>query len=538
MGKKGFTPADYQLSFLLEVIVLFIFIFFLWKAIGALLNPDIQTAVLNTERLRAKINEACFNPGQIVTLDGFRLTQPKPNKLAGFTDALPRFNIISGGDPNFVLYYEAFPVGEAIAWEVYEDFGTRVIAPYKHQSSEDTGDTIDKNDFTNKLLNQHLPKIENGIKQFFEGSYAAQNPLVVNAEKNIAVNNILLQDSLGPIPAGIIAYKKLKIDSGVIETGQDEERMIGPINFDENPLGKWVNDNQYAFSSYRGLSEFEQSFIKYRPCEDNALCLKTRSSVYTFPLDPACADADYIQLAYDAREVELEQFLPAGAVAALARTWPRLILTRLGIVGGTIAAFLAARETVGFALRYKVSDFYLASPCGIEKMEITRLDSCNDQNNNYPCEKMVKYPLYEYSDPVLKKGEHYTCIDNLGDDFDIKNDAQPNEFMEYPSSCIRIKVEVQPTDYCFTRNPQVTHVYDGGSWIPVWMQQIKNWFTLDALTKVFDGLGGLPVKGTTIFFATGLPKTDAVIIKPESISSTILSLNSEAFEKAWNWGWP
>src|SRR3989338_8757295 len=97
-------------------IVLILFSLLLLKAILGNFSPDRQIAMLNTELLRSKMDEACLN-GQ-ATMDKFSLPQPKPTQLWGISDVLPRFAINVLGDPHYVLYYEAFPPGEGIGWEV------------------------------------------------------------------------------------------------------------------------------------------------------------------------------------------------------------------------------------------------------------------------------------------------------------------------------------------------------------------------------------------------------------------------------------
>jgi len=128
---KGF--AEDTIFILVEIIMIAIFVVLLARAVGSVFNPDKEVVTLNTELLRAKINEACHLK-QPVTLEKFNVPQPKPSRVLGVTDFLPTYSISGSGaaDPHYVLYYEAFPPGEAIGWESYLDFNTRFIAPFDY----------------------------------------------------------------------------------------------------------------------------------------------------------------------------------------------------------------------------------------------------------------------------------------------------------------------------------------------------------------------------------------------------------------------
>lgn len=130
---KGFVEDT--IFIVVEVILIVVFAVMLSRSVGAVFNPDKEVAILNTELLRAKINEACLlKPDKGVTLDKFNLPQPKPSRIGGITDFLPAYAISGSGatDPHYVLYYESFPPGEAIGWEAYHRFDTRFIAPFDY----------------------------------------------------------------------------------------------------------------------------------------------------------------------------------------------------------------------------------------------------------------------------------------------------------------------------------------------------------------------------------------------------------------------
>jgi hypothetical protein len=538
MGEKGVIE---DVSFwLIKIILLFIFLYLVYKLVVSYANPDMQNALLSTERLRAKINEACLNGDQVVVMDNFRLTQPKPSKMWGLTDVLPRFAISSGGDPNFVLYYEAFPVGEAIGWEVYQDFGTRVITPFKA-----VVDPVTSDEFKDIVLNVHLKSIEDDLKIRFS-----------DYERNMLVNNILLDNDVRAVPAGYISSDVGPLDYDGFGSVDETDEEPNPVISKKNPLGTWVKDaptekdDRYVFKNYRSLTQLEQSFIKYRPCGDNSLCLKTRDSVYRFPLDESCSDVEYIQFVYDNREPNVLKIAPGVITVSLLAVTKVSILKyagRWGFVGALTSILYSFHEIIAFPLRYKVSDFYAASPCSFETLEIEKLDSCNipaddfvESHKMYLCKNMIKYPIYDYGETIRIMGDHYTCVDSLGDDFGVKkNEEYHTENHEGP--CIRITATGEIGDFCFTRDPEITQFTDPNSVLPEWLQNIRNFFHInEKLTVVMSELfGGTPVRDTTIFFnVPNPPTTENVVLKPASIAESILGENREAYQKAWSWGWP
>ena len=94
-----------------------------------------QTAFASAERMRSAIDEACFkdvrDEGRAIEIEmelpqSIMLTDVW--LLGSLTQSyMGRFLIRQIIEPNFILYYEMFPVGEAIGWELYHDFDYRII---------------------------------------------------------------------------------------------------------------------------------------------------------------------------------------------------------------------------------------------------------------------------------------------------------------------------------------------------------------------------------------------------------------------------
>ena len=288
--KKGFLE---QSAFVvIDIVLLLLTTGLLIKSLGLVFNPDKQVVTFNTEFLKSKINEACQH-GE-ASLSNFAMPQPTPSKLLGASDFLAQFSIAGSksADPHYVLYYESFPVGEAIGWEVYhQNFDSRIIAPFYYSK------------FDEKFTENGQPKIGksitgNDVGDFLEEMDIYENTIITDAalkgvdlkktKKPILYNNVILSDSLNVVPHEPATSPTKDITAAVAGLGN---------------AGKWVSfggNKKFEFSDYLGLTDEERTYIKYRPCGDNSLCLKTRDGVEQIQLSPACR-GKYFQLFYDAR---------------------------------------------------------------------------------------------------------------------------------------------------------------------------------------------------------------------------------------------
>lgn len=169
---KGFIEDT--IFIVVEMILIVVFAVMVVRAVGSVFNPDKEVVTLNTELLRAKINEACQFPGRAVKLDKFNLPQPKPSRILGITDFLPTYAISGSGaaDPHYILYYEAFPPGEAIGWEAYLRQDTRYIAPFDYAKYRDT----------DKLKNKGASITGNDVVDFFNAAKAYEQDVLKQAE--------------------------------------------------------------------------------------------------------------------------------------------------------------------------------------------------------------------------------------------------------------------------------------------------------------------------------------------------------------------
>lgn len=245
---KAFTgPVNWLWITLFAAIFTILGLFLLSQTVLAHVNPYEQIAVLNFKKLGAAIDEACLLRTGAVETDIYL-----PQNVPVASDASsygPMFRIRNDGDPLYVIYYEMFPPGEAVAWEVYHDFGFRSILmlPDGYNGQES--------------INSYITTRENELIQTY--AYREDSP----ADISVLVANVIL-----------------------------------PINFDltngvrtEDGIGEFRNDEYFEFSEHWTLSAENKTFLKYIACGDNALCMKTTSGIYIYELKH-CQGIKYVEM--------------------------------------------------------------------------------------------------------------------------------------------------------------------------------------------------------------------------------------------------
>ncbi len=521
ISRKG---MDQALWWVLDVILVLLSLMLFAAIIGSF-GPDKQVAILNTELLRSKMNEACLN-GQ-ATMSKFSLQQPKPNNMLGAFDVLPRFSINTGGDPQYVLYYESFPPGEAVGWEFYHNFPDRFVVAFNARNYpemqgklETIGSSITGSDVDTFI--RLMKNYEESIR--IEGSSYS--------EKNTLVSNVILNPYMNVIPTED-AKPAVELMKGVNDTGN----LGAPSE---------TNRDFFEFSSYVSLSKQEQTYIKYRSCGPYSLCLKTREGVYSFPLEQCrSAGIQYVQLVYDARGHDFNDLFVGGALQGVGRIAILGLKKVLGLVPflGWIMNGATGVELTKFVLKlattYKVSDFYSVSPCSLDNIRIERFDNCGRGGGDNSCDKIVSYPVYEYSatgnDKTVKyTGNHYSCMASINDEANIITGLQ-----NIP--CLRITTNSPKNDFCFTKNPDVKNSYDTGAGYQSgvfgfnWDEFKRQFTSADVFTRFVGGIGGTPVKDTTRY----LPNTKSVLLKSSKVGEgwfeTFKSVMGNTFELTWAW---
>lgn len=284
---KGDTSISEIMYTMMSLLFLLLGVVLLVSILMSTINPYDQVAFANVEKLRAGMDEACFTENE-VKIDTFELPQNTP-KFTSLVPVMPIWIIRTNGDPNYVLYYEAFPAGDATGWEVYQGLDNRLLAPLP--SGYDDG-------------KKGEPDVRTYVGQVKELWRTNSMPVTLISKNlhGVIINNIILgktrpdyfigqQDSLSPA-----------VDFGP-QTGNKIEKFGQWRDLQnpdpENPIPS-EGDNAFLFQNYKGLTSFEKSAVKYEPCGDNSLCLKTRTGVYKFPLRQ-CDGIKYIEMKYDAR---------------------------------------------------------------------------------------------------------------------------------------------------------------------------------------------------------------------------------------------
>lgn len=449
------------------------------------IDPYKQITYANVQQLKAGINEVCFS-GQKAEMT-FQMPQNTP-KLSSVLTFLPKYVIKTSGDPNYVIYYEAFPPGEGIGWESYSSFQNKAIV-YITEPSE--------NNINDKKLNL--------ITSFADSKKTLDGIVVANTLLSSDFNAVTFEKDRDKV-----YLENLKAQSGAAFKMATTNEIEGP--------GKW-NENVFSFKNYLGMSDFERTAIKYQSCGDGALCLKTRDGVYKFPLDQ-CNESgiDYIELHYDKRSIAAGSLLAAGAATAVVGT--SIVLIKFGSVTmavskavwsvGSNLVTLFPRESVlsgaagtvitagafvkvagwinDFFISYKKSDFYLASPCSVNKITITKTE-CE-------CNNILKYPIYEYDkkqNSYKKIGEHTTCLDSVtfqsqvsGQGGDMYGAGASGNWEEQSVGtasgtiqCIRIDVTEEPEGFCWTMN-----AYNSKSSFEQWItDKGAEWFGVMPVTE-------------------------------------------------------
>jgi hypothetical protein len=463
------------------LVIVGITVYMIYTVLISAFNPYENIAFANTEKLRSAINEACLS-SRTVRLDNFNLRQNMPigiGTVSLFTEIFPKIAMNQYGDPRFVLYYEAFPPGEAVGWEVYQKQNYRLFTPL----TDSPESAVNLNGYATDQLDR-----------FLQSRPGADVDAVL-------VNNIILNAGRGYkgeyLTESYLA-KKGTVE-GFVKTSSETSGSLGgggggglgapTIKQSFSDFGKWKyaddngnplpGDNIFLFNNYGSLTTLQQSLVKYMPCGENSLCLKTTKGVYRYPLSE-CSGIKNIQVIYDARN-RVGGWLSVGGAIVAALVGAKLVgvaafgtfFVKLAIfhplitAGGATLVVAEVGEYFGNRfLAFKTSDLNIASPCTISgktegiisPIEI-KVGKCAEievpGKNIAQCTQVVSYPLYTYnSDKGLIKeaendGRHYVCLEkariNLANEVEDKNYG-PDD------NCVQIHIN-EKANGCWTPDP-------------------------------------------------------------------------------------
>ncbi|MFH0836562.1 MAG: hypothetical protein V1870_00365 [Candidatus Aenigmatarchaeota archaeon] len=380
MKRKGVI----DISVLMAVIFFVMAVIILFSVVRGFGVPHKQTAFANTELLRLTMNKACIDGS--ATMDGFELPQTIPPDFGGVYDIFPRIFVTTNGDPTYLLYYENFPAGEAIGWEVFTKSNARLVMPAPSDIEEMTVDEAAR-----FLRNQRYEI----LGKYYEANRLASSQAILDTilYSNIVLENVVQENTFGP---------------------SVELPTLGILG----DVGYWEDKGSYRFykfQTYGLMPAVNKTLVKYRSCGPGNLCLKTREGIYAFPLDACEGKIDYVQLVYDVKGLYVD-------------------ITNIDYIE-------------------KISDFYLASPCGYSEKIVIEKTQCN--YGSYACKKMVSVPIYDVKQNDEKKdimtvvGEHYECLDSIG----LLNTDYGNA-VSGARNCLRVSFisTVGKNDFCWTQS--------------------------------------------------------------------------------------
>jgi hypothetical protein len=394
ISMKGQMLLDLPLKEIIGMIILLIAIVGLWLVLPKTVLEG--SARANTFELARAIDKACFT-GEEQVIENFVLPQhilgDTGGKIATF---IPQMKISSVGDPNYVIYYEMFPPGEALSWEVYmRSMGHRGITYI------DEGSTVpleNLKEFSEKNKEKYEIFIKGVLAEF---KRQADEEGFDSSEIAEEISKKGYLDLSGIITANIILEKGLDVQAGEYIENPDPLSTIGDWG-DQRTGG--VTTPFFKFSNYVGAPIFNKSIVKYSACGDNSLCMKTTDGVLVFPLNN-CKNIDYIML--DKNEGNTDE-------------------------------------------KYQdKSEFYLASPCKAERVKIS-MAQCNIPDD---CRTRIDFPIYKYSkdlNELVREGDHTECI-NVGLNIDetLTNGNVLPESSAGNFNCIKVELEGKQT-HCDT----------------------------------------------------------------------------------------
>ncbi|MBI2583163.1 MAG: glycine zipper family protein [Candidatus Aenigmarchaeota archaeon] len=405
------------LVLLLEVMVAIIASVVIANFLNSAWNPHEQAAFASAEALALTIDEVCGRQlGFSKELD-VNVPQPTPPVIGG-TTLFPQIGMRINGDPHYLLYYENFPPGEAISWEIYNNFPERAVV----FADPDEGET----------LGEYVGRFRQNLQA---AGFSTELSRYV-------FGNIVLND--------------------VPEKG--ETRLAGDI-------GHWEG-NVYKFDKTPVLAKADQSLAKYRTCSPFSLCFKTRQGIVRIPLHncrranvtimqvereppshPTGAVEDYGKTALGGIAIGTATGATIGAVAGI-WTGPGVLATTLtgakigAWVGGSLGVIGTSFKrvnTVG-----DVSDFYLASPCKA-KAEITKT-TCECRSSKLPDAVLPEtfkkeytsdeFGIYEISSGnLVSSKEKSACIHQYSRDDKL-------EERELEKECVKVRLDVSEGSFC------------------------------------------------------------------------------------------
>ena len=321
------------LVFILGMMMIVLFFIVLTAASKTVFNPHEQAAFASVQALALAIDEVCGKATNNSETLNVNFPQPTPPVILGST-IFSQISMRVNGDPHYLIYYENFPPGEGITWEIYNDYPVRGVVFADPAAGE--------------TLGEYLARFRQEM----------QDTGLSSDMSRYAFGNIILRD-----------------------------RQLGGEPQLTGDAGRWDGDFYEFDLRTPTTATLEHSQAKYRACGDFALCFKTRKGIIRIPLEQCKRTG--IRTMQVGREPPahpegLEEYAEktvigaaagagAGAIiGAIATIWTGPGALAGAAIGAKIGAWVGAfsgaifQFVTGNALIDQTSDFYLGSPCKAE----------------------------------------------------------------------------------------------------------------------------------------------------------------------------
>ncbi|HLD83409.1 MAG TPA: hypothetical protein VI979_00985 [archaeon] len=355
-------------------------------------KPVDQIAFGNVEKLRAAIDQACFEyrgAPKEYTVKGFSLPDSRPKFL--FQAAA---NIAINADPQYLLYYENFPPGEAISWETYHNDKITNPRAFGFMGRKEDGSWYDS-------------MTQADIESFVEKTRADVQTNTGKKDFTLVISNVVLSPNLDMLnmeplsPGG-----SLKPVSGTVKSKTDN------------------TNGGNTFVLYDTLDIPNKTSVKYFSCGEGNLCVKTQFGVQSFPIDH-CSAANGIGIGIDSIEmIPIRSNQGTGGLG----------------VGGAAADL--ATDLLGEDNHDRAqSNLYLFSPCQPKEIKV-KIDTCS-------CQHVMEYPLYQYN-PDSKtfnkiSGNRQLCVDAIDNSLLKSASAKPEK-------CVKIELIDRQDGGCYSQS--------------------------------------------------------------------------------------
>ncbi|MCD6557865.1 MAG: hypothetical protein J7K31_02420 [Candidatus Aenigmarchaeota archaeon] len=230
MGRKAMIDIPYRM--LLGIILLAFILYIIYVVIlGYNYQVQKRLAIASAQDIADAMNFACMTGKDV------DVKVNMPEKVPDRSFLKQYFSSVQ--DPQFILYYEAFPEGEDLAWSNYIGISmVLALVPIKIPGADKVGGIVAK-----KVLGKSLSEAAESVGKKAGKKLASKLPELAASRVKAAFPNIIKSSG---------------------------------------HLGTWVGK---TFIYQKSLSAADRAMDKFSVCSPQSLCLKTKDEKIVFPLD-------------------------------------------------------------------------------------------------------------------------------------------------------------------------------------------------------------------------------------------------------------